>query len=241
MSEATPPILALQGLDLEDDAFRAERRDLPERAALEEAAREAQRIEGERTDATSRRAALSEEEARCEALAAEVGARAKELETLLYSGQVTVARELEALQEELAGVRSQLEDIEGEQLVAMEGGEAVDGELRGIEGAEQELAGRRAELEKQLEAGEARIDGELARLAGLRDEARGQVEASWLGVYDRLRPLERLRGRVVGILEGDTCSACRTSLPVMEARRAREARAEERVQCPHCERLLLRT
>lgn len=235
-----PAVMALQALDLEGDRLEAERRALPERRALEEAAAQAKVLAQQRTGAKERREALAAEEATIDATAVEVRQRAREIETHLYSGEIKVARELEALQEEFSNVRARLEEIEDGQLAMMERGEGLDAEVAAIDAAGTALDERRKELEQSLLASEARVDAELSRLAGLRGGFRPDVPPAVLTSYDRLRGMERLRGKVVGWLEGGSCGSCRTDLPVSEARRAQAAPAEEPVQCPHCRRLMLR-
>jgi predicted nucleic acid-binding Zn-ribbon protein len=233
-------LLEVQALDLECDRLRRRREGLPARAALAQVLEELGALDA----AMAARRAEVEELARAERLAgsevASIGSRASEVETALYSGTVRVAKELEALQEELGGWARKKVAAEEREL----------GLLEQIESAELALAdqeeGRRAreatarELEAELATTEQAIDAEIARLEGEAAGLRAGLPQSLLAAYDRLRALPRMAGRAAVAVDGGSCGGCRVDLPVMEYRRVRDEPADAVVTCVHCGRLFVR-
>jgi hypothetical protein len=236
---AGAPILELQDIDASADELRARRAGLPERAALRACEEALAALTREREEAEARRASLRREERRADALVADSKAKAKEVETALYSGKVTAARELEALQRELAGLQRAQREHEDAELAVLEQEEELDAALVQMES-------RRAQLEEELGAlrvatlaHEQKIDAELERLAELRTAALPLVPAAWLGIYEKLRALPRLAGRVAVVVERGACSGCRMALPMIQMSRMLREPAARVDRCPHCTRIVV--
>lgn len=233
-------LLEVQELDLAADRLRNERAKLPQRAALtaqEEAIAAHERV---RDEAAAAHEALARDERNVAEEVASLAARAQQVDDAMYSGTVTVAKELGGLQQELAMWRQKQEVAEERELELLEAIEASDAGLA-------ELATRRASLDREADAlraaiaaAEAEIDariGELEReVAGRRED----VPPALLAVYDRLRTGARLGGRAAVLLESRMCGGCRVDLPMMEYQRVKDAAEDAVVQCVHCTRLLVR-
>jgi predicted nucleic acid-binding Zn-ribbon protein len=233
-------LLELQRLDSHADGLRARRAELPERAALRECDAEAVTLEAERGRVEEGRLALAAEERRLEGEVAEVGGRAREVEAKLYSGEVKAVSELEGLQLELDSFRRRKGELEEEELAMMEQVEAAEGELQALGERRDALDARVGELGAALAAAEAAIDAELAELAETRAGVAPGLPAEVLDTYTKLRALERLGGQALARFEGGRCIGCRVTLPINDATRIRRAPHDVFVQCPRCNRLLVR-
>jgi len=233
-------LVAMQDLDLEADRLRAERAGLPARAELEQCAADRLALQTAREQARVGRAELEREERRLEGEVAEVADKVRRVGDDLYSGRVSAAKELEALQTELGSFQRRQAELEEEELAVMEKAEAADSELAGLDEREREIDARVESLRQSLASDEARLDGQLGDLVERRSAAAAPLPEDTLVLYQRLRGIERLAGRVaVPLRDGKTCSGCRVSLPISDASRIRNAAADQIVQCPRCTRILL--
>ena len=206
------------------DAERAKMREPPElRAASQNAAAAEQQLTGGRT-------AL----AAAELDVAAVAAKKQEVHTRLYSGRVTVPRELAALEAEEEALARKQAELEEHQLELM----------AGVEKAEQALAAARREAEEQLaqwrqEGGAAHahvplLEVALESLKQQRQEAAASIDAALLTSYERLKL--RKANRAVALVEHNLCQGCGVALPSSEVQRARGA--EPPLLCSNCGRML---
>jgi predicted nucleic acid-binding Zn-ribbon protein len=233
------PLLEVQRLDSSADALRASRAGLPERAALRERESELAALAHQREEAGTRRVALAREERGLETAVADLEARAREVEKTLYAGKVTAPRELEALQLELRDFQRRQGEREDEELALMEQQERVDAEIAAMDARHQKLEAQAAELRAAIAAAESKIDAELGRLREARAAIAPELPPALLAVYDKLRALPRLAGRVVVGVAGGTCSGCNVALPITLASRIQSEPRGDTVQCPQCHRILV--
>jgi len=233
-------LLELQRLDSHADQLRARRAELPERAALRECDEQAAGLEADRSRVEAGRLVLAAEERRLESEVAEVGGRAQEVESKLYSGNVKAVSELEGLQLELDSFRRRKGELEEEELAMMEQVETAAGELQELAERRAALDARVTELSAELGAAEAAIDAELEELVAARASLVPKLPAEVLDTYTKLRALERLGGQVLARFEGGRCIGCRVTLPINDATRIKRAPHDVFVQCPRCNRLLVR-
>ncbi|MCC6484799.1 MAG: hypothetical protein IT209_08140 [Armatimonadetes bacterium] len=162
----------------------------------------------------------------------------KDQETRLYSGKVTAARELDALQTEvemLARNRDKLETRELElmdaQVAAREAVAVAQKDLSekqlALDAALASSSSAREEIEKSLRA--ARQDREP------HESALQQSNPMLLRKYQSLRP--KLQNQAVATITGNSCSVCHVHLP---SHMIREARAgDDVVMCESCGRMLV--
>ena len=160
--------------------------------------------------------------------------RSETLETQLYDGSMTNARDLEALQQEAANVRHALEQDESLSLEL-----SIQAE---------ELQTRCANLDRELAEAKSRWEGQQAelnqRVSGLRvqqgeyEEQRqvlaSRVDPATLQRYETLRKSKG--GRAVAKVERDLCQGCRMSLPTQLRQRVKSGR--QTVTCSSCGRML---
>jgi predicted nucleic acid-binding Zn-ribbon protein len=168
--------------------------------------------------------------------AAELRARARNLEKQLFGGKVRNPQELLTLDREFAEVRGRLSAEEDEELERMESQEAARTEVAQARGEVEAIEGRRA-----AEAGP-----DTDRLAALAERltdslaecelVRARRPAAELALYDRLAV--RLHPAVVRLGPGDVCLGCRIAVSPREARAVLVGDAI--IQCPNCDRVLAR-
>ncbi len=226
-----PDLYALQELDGELDALERTLADLRARLIEDESALPAQEHVDELKIALQ--AAIREQHTAADE-AADGKARVTAVETKLYGGTVTVAKELRDLQKEFESLqRAQAERDEAAQNAAS----IVESIRAEIASSTQDLEHRRAqwaEEQAQITAEAGALGAKVTALRERREAAVRPIEAPTIALYDRLR---RMRGgRAVARVERGTCLGCRISLPSHIFQRARSGMAV--IQCPSCERIL---
>lgn len=233
------PLLALQRLDSSADALRARRSGLPERAALAEHGAEIAALASELDDALAWQVTLGREERRVETLVADLRAKAKEVETTLYSGKVKASRELEALQLELRDFQRRQGEREGEELEVMAQGEQLETDIAAMVVRRKTLETEMAALRVAVAAAESTIDAELAQIAEQRAAVVPRLRAELMTLYEKLRSFPKLAGRVAVPFERGACTGCKGALPIMVVSRIEREPAGASIQCPQCQRLLV--
>jgi len=233
------PLLELQRLDSSADALCARRSALPERAALAERDAEIATLAAQRDDALVRQIALGREERRVETLVADLRAKAKDVETTLYSGKVRASRELEALQQELRDFQRRQGEREGEELEVMAQVEQLDADLAAMVARRETLEAEMSALRVALAAAESAIDAELAQIAEQRAAVVPRLRAELMTLYEKLRTFPKLAGRVAVPFERGACTGCKGALPIMVVSRIEREPAGASIQCPQCQRLLV--
>ena len=233
-------LLEVQALDLEADGLLRKRAALPEREILTNNEAERAALGARREEIQARHDDLSRAERELGGEVESIASKAREVEANLYSGTVTVPKELDGLQQELELLKEKQEEAEGRELELLEQIEAVDGELTEVADRDAVLAGEAASLQETIGAAEAVIDQEVAGLNASAAEQRDGLAAPLLTAYDRLRADKRLAGRAAVALESKTCGGCQLDLPVLEYKRIREEAEDAVVTCVHCHRLFIR-
>ncbi|MBS3909527.1 MAG: hypothetical protein KGZ93_07860 [Actinobacteria bacterium] len=156
-------------------------------------------------------------------------------EKRLYSGTVTIPKELASIQRELAHLKVQADNTE---LELLEQSEVVDGSKSDDKAISERLQKRTAERD----AARRRMEDELARIAGERDGWRAKREPVYTALSEDARRLYdkvRLKHRVaVTVLAGEICQGCRVDLPSTEADHIHESTALER--CSNCGRIFVK-
>lgn len=185
--------------------------------------------------AEERCAGLEREQRRLEGEIDGLVARVEREEGRLYDGSVSLPKELATLQQEIASLRSRLsnvEDTELELLDSLEEAEAQREEARAALDREQAAW---SEKRERLGAVVKRIEGEVTATTAERDACRGRISAPLVAQYEDLR--RRRSGVAVAHMQGNTCTACRVSVPPSARKRALDR--ETPALCPNCERILV--
>ena len=160
--------------------------------------------------------------------------RTEVLETQLYDGSMTNARDLEAMQQEAVNVRHLLE--QGEALSLELSIQAEESQMR-CASLGQELT----ETKTHWEAQQVELNRRVAGLRAEQNEYEKQRETLASGVDPAtLQRYETLRkskgGRAVAKVERDLCQGCRMSLPTQLRQRVKSGR--QTVTCSSCGRML---
>ena len=167
-----------------------------------------------------------------------VEAKASDLDARLYSGAVTVPRELQAMQSEGGVLRARRGALEDEVLEAMGRREVLDGEVSALERRRAELDAEGAGLRAAIAEAQARIDRELDGELAASSTAAAGIPADLIARYKQLRT--RLGGVAAAPLVNGRCGGCHLALSATEVDRMRKEPAEALVRCDQCERILVR-
>ena len=230
-------LLALQDLDTHIDQEVHRKAQLPERAELAELERDTGQTQASRSVVA---AALGEVASRQEAAERELKAtedRVVQVNRRLYGGTVTASRELQAMAEDVEGLKNRASELEDKVLAFMEEREPFDTEVASLDRKLTELADRQQGTLERLRAAETELEAAIAGLAAQRPGAVEAVPQPLLSAYDRLR--SRLGGVAVARLVGGRCDGCHLSLPAMELDRIRHQSAGSLETCEQCGRILV--
>lgn len=224
-------LMRLQHIDSEIDAQQARQIEI-ERALAEDGGLSAARAghSAAQTVLAASRRSVRSFEAEVQLLAS----KAREVELKLYSGRVTIPKELEDLQSELASLKRRLAALEDQQLEAMmqvEGDEASESSARQqVERLDEELRASQSALADA----KVRLEASLASLAVEREAAALPVPSADRHLYQALR--QRKRGLAVAVLDEGACSACGVAPSSSRAQAARQG--DVLIFCGNCERVL---
>ncbi|MFG2167644.1 zinc ribbon domain-containing protein [Micromonospora chersina] len=230
-------LLDLQAIDTALAQLAHRRRTLPELAELEALARELSALEDERVRAQVAVDDLDRDIARLEKDVEQVRARKSKDEARLAAGSGP-ARELEALQHELASLNRRQSDLEDAELELMEQRETAQGVLDGVERRIAEARDRRAAAEQRRDDSLAEIAKEEEFKRGARQPLAGDLPADLVALYEKIRTDT---GLGAALLTGGRCGGCRLELSGADLARIRKADPDDVVRCEECRRIMVRT
>lgn len=231
-------LLVVQEHDSAVDRLRHRRATLPERAELATLEDELAALERGMAEVRSQRDEVARRQKRFEDELALVEAKIAEIDGKLYSGTVTIPRELQNMQAEVESLRKRRSSLEDDVLEAMSEREPLDDEIARREG---EMAGKDAwggRLRATIAESEISIEAELAREQAARAEAAAGLPAELSRLYERLRA--QLGGVGAARLVNGRCSGCHLTLPATELDRIRKEPPDAVIRCDQCGRLLVR-
>src|SRR5581483_821608 len=228
-------LLELQEIDSAIDRLEARKRLLEEGGDLAAARAAMEEAEGRLGELRLALDALTREQQRLEHEIDSMSRKAEAEERRLYDGSIANAKELEALQHEIANLkerRSRSEDELLEQLVRRDELEARAAD------AQAEVDGARARVEevggdavRELE----QIERELAERRAARAALVPELDEELLALYEELRPLKH--GVAAAAIVDGVCQACREKLSAMELDRLRKTDGVKR--CEYCRRIVV--
>ncbi|GAA1537746.1 C4-type zinc ribbon domain-containing protein [Dactylosporangium maewongense] len=236
--EAQRRLLDLQAIDIALTQLAHKRKSLPEHAELDRLARELSTMEDQRVRAQVAVDDLDRDISRLERDAEQVRARKDKDQARLDAG-TGPARELEALQHEIATLKRRQGELEDAELELMEQRETAQAAL-------DEVAGRLTETRSVRAAAEQRRDEALAGIAKDEEFRRSgrkplaaDLPADLITLYDKIR--ESSGGIGAAMLRHGRCEGCRLELAGGDKARVKAAAADEVVRCEECRRILVRT
>ena len=224
-------LYALQEVDLELASDRESLEDVRSRLGDSDEL-EAAKAEADEKDAALRVAEKQFKEQEFEA--DELRKKIEPVEQKLYTGKVTIPKELADLQKELESLKRRRSELEDNALEAMDGQEQAQ---QAAAQAQQDVKSLDASyLAEQEELGQQQtnLESNIAALEGQRNEQAEQIDADMLRLYDRLVAIRP--GRAVAQVHGRACPGCRIPPPqnVPPPAPARGPRG----RCSSCERIL---
>lgn len=231
-------LLAVQEHDTAMDRLRHRRANLPELADLARTEDEQAGVEKALTEVTARRDEVARRQKRLEDELAAVEAKVAEVEARMYSGAVTVPRELQAMGAEVEAMRRRCSVLEDGVLEAMGEREPLDDEVEALGARSREHDATAARLRVTVAEEQACIDGELAAEQAARGELAATLPADLAALYERLRA--KLGGVGAARLASGRCTGCHLTLPATEVDRLRKEPPDVLVQCDQCSRILVR-
>jgi len=236
--EAQRRLLDLQAIDIALTQLAHRRRALPELAELDRLARELSTLEDERIRAQVAVDDFDRDINRLERDVEQVRSRKTKDQQRLDAG-TGPARELEALQHELATLSRRQNELEDAELELMEQREQAEGILNEIEAR---IGGVRAAREEAERRRDETLTG-IAKDEEFRQAGRKPLVADLPGdlvaLYEKIR--ESSGGIGAALLRSGRCEGCRLELSGSERSAVRVAAPDEVVRCEECRRILVRT
>ncbi len=230
----THPILELQAADTMADQLRHRREHLPEREQLQASKNALVRWNEVRmvTANASRSSPPSSSRRKRTRRAIDT-----HLERLNQQMKTVIApREAEALQHEIATLKQRRSELDDVELNTLEEQAGAEEELQALLDQEGVLTETYIAADKEANAAETDIDGELARVAVRLTSLREAVDKKILKRYDRFREQHLI---AAATLAGSRCEGCHLDLSAAEVDTVKESVAEGGLaDCPQCGRLL---
>ncbi|MDG4765049.1 C4-type zinc ribbon domain-containing protein [Solwaraspora sp. WMMD406] len=236
--QAQRRLLDLQAIDTALAQLAHRRRTLPEHAELDARARELSALEDERVRAQVAVDDLDRDIARLERDIEQVRARKDKDQARLTLGSGP-ARELEALQHEMASLTRRQTELEDAELELMEQRETAQATLDEITGRIDTTRQRRADVEAARDKALAEIASEEAFKTSSRAPLANDLPADLVALYDKVR--ENSGGLAAALLRAGRCGGCRLELSATERSRIKAADPAEVVRCEECRRIMVRT
>ncbi len=194
--------------------------------------------ETELADVVARRDDVAARQRRLEDDLAAVEAKVADVERRLYSGVVTIPRELQAMQTDRDLLRRRQSSLEDEVLETMGEREPLDAQVAAHEDERRRLDGEGSRLRAAIAEAQVTIDAELGEEQARRAEAAVGLPADLASLYERLRA--RHGGVGAAPLVGGRCNGCYLTLPATEVDRIKREPPDALVTCDQCGRILVR-
>ena len=232
------PLLEVQRLDTEIEQLRHRRVAHPLYVELGVARTERDACRQRIDEMSVRRDGILIRQSRLEGEAAAVEAAADAKGVLLYSGEVRGLKDLEALQNEVEGLRSRQEVFEEQAIEALLEADEMSDEISLLNAEFLPLDERVTVLETELAAVVDDIDMRLSAAEEEHEAAVAALGTEVFAVYESLRPLFG-HCTVVSFDVASGCG-CPSRMPVAEIARIRRCETGAVLTCSECGRMVLR-
>ncbi len=240
-------LLVLQSHDTHLEQIRHRRENLPERSDLRSIHEGAAKLDARHEQAAAIRLERTKVQKRCEVEIATLQRKRDQEKRLLYSGEVTGVRELQAIEQEIAALTRRLEVVEDKLLEVLEELDPLNEEIASLEAQKTALEQREESLRGRLAEIEGELDSRTQEVQSLRWELAAGIPEDLKATYESLR--SQLGGVGVARLDGSTCTGCHLFLSLMELDQLRKMPPEGESEtgrrsrgfttCPSCGRLLV--
>jgi predicted nucleic acid-binding Zn-ribbon protein len=237
-SERFVRLLAVQDHDTAIDQLVHRRGTLTQRSELAGVDGQTAALRGKRVGVAEVRDELGARQASLEEQISGSRTRSAEIEKRLYGGQVTAARDLQAMDEEVKHLARHVSELEDRELEVMEEIEPLDASLAVTDNELDRLSQDAEALRSSIAEAESEIDTELSRERAERAALAADVPDELLSRYEQLR--RKLGGTGAARLVGGSCGGCHLLLPAMELDRVKKAPPDAILNCDQCGRILVR-
>lgn len=231
-------LLDLQAVDTRLDQIAHAKRTLPQLAELADLEGKARLIDDQLVRSRTELDDVQRDVARAESDVQLVRDRAARDQARLDAGTGT-AKDLQAIQHELASLARRQGDLEEVELEVMERAEAAEHDVRELERGRGELTERIQALEAARDEALARLDAEAGQVAAPRDTLVGDVGDDLVTLYEKIRAGSG--GTGAAALRQRRCGGCQLEINPVELQRLRSAPEDEVLRCEECRRILVRT
>jgi len=231
-------LLEVQSLDIDAERLRHRRRTLPEASELSATETKLADLGVAITEAASTLSAVAERQRRLEADLALLEEKISTLERRLYSGEVNVPKELQALTADIDSLRRRQSVLEDEVLAVMEEREPLEVDVAQLDARRSEFEENVVRLRETIREAQAGIDDNLTQTMATREAAASELSGELTQRYELLR--DRLGGVGAARLVNGSCGGCHLTLPATELARIARLPADELALCDQCGRILVR-
>ena len=231
-------LLDLQAIDTRLDQIAHARTHLPQLAELADLQGKARLIDDQLVRSRTELDDVQREVRKADADVQQVRDRAARDQARLDAGTGT-AKDLQAIQHELASLARRQGELEEIELEIMERAEAAEGDVAELERGRGELTTRIEALEAARDAALATLDAEAAEVAAPRAGVVEEVGADLVALYEKIRATSG--GSGAAALRQRRCGGCQLEINPVEIQRLRTAPEDEVVRCEECRRILVRT
>jgi predicted nucleic acid-binding Zn-ribbon protein len=228
-------LLDLQTLDTTIDRLEARRAELEAGAELAAVRRQTEEAEAALGELRLALDEVARTQSRIEHEVDTMNQKAAAEEKRLYDGSVANAKELDAIQHEIASIRDRRSRTEDEVLDLMERREGLENRAASIEDDVAKLRARLEEVGGESVEELDRIGVELSAARAERDGLTPELDPELLELYEDLR--RQKKGVGAAALVDGVCQACHEQLSALEIARLKKTDGIRR--CEHCRRILV--
>ena len=228
-------LLELQELDTSIDRLVARRRHIESGKEVDEARRLTEEAEGRVGELRMALDSIGAEERRLEHDISSIDQRIQAEQGRLYDGSVMNPKELQAIQAEVASLRSRKSRLEDEELGQMERREELEKRLPPLEAGLNEARQELDELEAASEREIGEIGASVEQRRAERERLAEEFDEELLELYEDLRAGKR--GVAAVALRDGVCQGCHEKLSPLYLDRLK--RREGIRRCEYCRRILV--
>jgi predicted nucleic acid-binding Zn-ribbon protein len=237
VSEELDQLLALQERDRALDRLLHRHQTLPEREALARAEADTTALDGRIAATRAERDGIARDEQRLDDEARALAEKATEVETRMYSGEISSPRELQAMQSDVEQLRRHQRGVENRELELMEAREPLDATLQELDQQRTVLGGELDRIRRTLADADAVIIAEMREERAARDAIAAGIDARLVEDYEGARANPQRVG--AARLVGTTCQSCHLSIPAIEAEQIKKSAGEPLAHCDNCGAILV--
>jgi len=230
-------LLTLQEHDSALERLLHRHQTLPERDALAVAEARVAELDARLGTSRGERDRLAHEEQQLDDEARSLADKATEVESRMYSGEVSSPKELQAMQADVEQLRRHQRTIENRELELMEAREPLELTLAELEEQRRGLGAEVERLQSELAHAEADIISEMKSERATRDGIAAGIDPALVKEYDRCRA--QAKGAGVARLLGTTCQGCHLSIPAIEAEQIKRSGGIPLAHCDNCGAILV--